>query len=180
MEDTARVRAIETAADLAALEDLYQANVDTVYSYAAARLGASGGEEVAAEVFHAAVVAFRDGKGSNVTPAWLMAVTKNKVIDRWRKAERRKAKAHLLGTPESTGWPERWSASDNREQVMEALDRLAPDQRVLLILRHVDAMPVREIAEATGRSVGATESRLARARRAFREHYERLEGRNHG
>lgn len=163
---------------VASLERLYHDNVDAVYAYAAARLGGSDGEDVTAEVFHAAVVAFRDGEEAHVTPAWLMAVTKNKVIDRWRKAERRKAKAHLLLVPNHSEWPDAWADRANRQLVMDALDKLRPDERVLLILRHVDGMSVPDIAAEAGKSVTAMESKLARARRAFRHHYEKLEARD--
>lgn len=47
---------------------------------------------------------------------------------------------------------------------------LREDQRALL-LHHVDGMTVAELADAGGRSVSATESALARARRAFRRLY---------
>lgn len=161
-----------------AFERLYVDNVDVVYSYVSARLGATDGEDVTAEVFHAAVVAFRDGRGNQVTPAWLMAVSKNKVIDRWRRAERRKAKAHLLLVPQATEWPDGWADGANRQLVMDALERLKPDERVLLILRHVDGMSVPDIAAEVGKSVIAMESKLARSRRAFRRHYENLEARD--
>jgi RNA polymerase sigma-70 factor (ECF subfamily) len=164
--------------DAEAFERLYVDNVDGVYSYASARLGATDGEDVTAEVFHAAVVAFRDGREAQVTPAWLMAVTKNKVIDRWRRAERRKAKAHLLLVPQATEWPDGWADGANRPLVMDALERLKPDERVLLILRHVDGMSVPDIAAEAGKSVTAMESKLARARRAFRRHYKKLEARD--
>jgi len=67
-----------------------------VYKYASARLGKDDGEDVTSEVFHAAADRLRKGEEDVVTPAWLMAVAKNKVIDRWRKAERRGALSHLV------------------------------------------------------------------------------------
>ena len=161
-----------------AFERVYHTNVDLVYSYAAARLGASEAEDVTSEVFHAAIVAWRDGRSAQVTPAWLMAVTKNKVIDRWRRAERRKAKAHLLSVPDSLEWPDAWADPDHRRHVIECLDQLKPRDRVLLILRHVDGMSVSDIADEAGRTVTAVESQLARARSDFRRHYKQMEERD--
>jgi RNA polymerase sigma-70 factor (ECF subfamily) len=161
-----------------AFERVYQANVDLVYSYAAARLGGSEAEDVTSEVFHAALVAWQDRKRTQITTAWLMAVTKNKVIDRWRKAERRKAKAHLLSFPQPSEWPDAWTDPHHREHVVDCLNRLGSGDRLLLILRHVDGMAVRDIAEEAGRTVTAVESQLARARRTFRRHYEQMEARD--
>jgi len=159
-------------------ERLYQANVDVVFGYAAARLGPSDAEDVTSEVFQAAVVAWRDGRQHQTTSAWLMAVTKNKVIDRWRRAERRKAKAHLLAVPDPGEWPDAWADPAHRQHVIECLDRLDPQRRTLLILRHVDGLAVPDIANAAGRTVTAVESQLARARREFRHHYEQTEERD--
>ena len=48
------------------------------------------------------------------------------------------------------------------------LKGLPGDQRTALALRYVEGMAVVEVASAMGRSVRATESLLARARRALR------------
>jgi RNA polymerase sigma-70 factor (ECF subfamily) len=57
------------------------------------------------------------------------------------------------------------------EVVHQAMRRLAPDHQAVLSLRYLDDMAVAEVAAALGRSVHATESLLARARRAFRMSY---------
>lgn len=165
------------AVDIDAFDGLYRANVRLVYAYAAARLGRDEAEDVTAEVFHAAVVAFRSGRSEQVTPAWLMAVTRNKVIDRWRKAERRMAKAHLL-RPADGELHVAWADDDRRERVLATLQALKHRHRSLLILHHVEAMPIAEIAAATDQSPAAIESALKRARAAFRRHYQRTSPEN--
>lgn len=158
----------------ASFDALYDAEFGSVYRYASARLGRSDGEEVTAEVFHAAALAHADGHESTVSPAWLMAVTRNKVIDRWRSAERHKAKRHLVWPREEDAveFPEHWTRSGNRESVLEALDRMKSRHRTLLILHHVDGMSVPEIATALGESARSVESALARARASFRRNYD--------
>jgi len=169
----------DRSAGFDAFEECYRQHVDMVFAYATARLGRSDGEDVTAEVFHAAVVAYHDGRQAQVTAAWLMAVTKNKVIDRWRQASARKAKAHLfwIGTPSE--WPDAWADPAHRQQVVSCLERLKPEDRLLLILRHVDGMSVPEIASAANRSVTAVESQLARARVEFRKNYRGIEEVDH-
>ncbi len=163
-----------TNSPIAAFDALYEAEFGSVYRYARARLGQSDGEEVTAEVFHAAALSFADGHSATVTPAWLMAVTRNKVIDRWRRAERRKAKRHLVWTREDDAveFPAHWTESGIRQSVLAALDRMKPRHRTLLILHHVDGMSVPEIADALDDSTRSIESALARARTSFRRHYD--------
>lgn len=156
------------------LERLYRRMLPTVYRFATARLGRSDGEEVTADVFHAAAIAFVDGRRTQVTDAWLMAVTKNKVIDRWRKAERRGALAHLVRPrrEDLVDFPDHWSAATQRDDVLDALDRLSSRHRALLIAHYVDGIPIPELAGHLDMSVAAVESAMARARRAFKHHFD--------
>lgn len=159
---------------LRALEDVYRSNIQMVYGYAAARLGRAEGEDVAGEVFQAAALAFAGGRAADVTPSWLMAVTRNKVIDRWRRAERRMAKAHLLEESGEVSGPLELSLDrERREHVLDTLSKLNSRHRMLLVLHHLEGQSVPEMADALGENERAVESALARARRRFRALYER-------
>jgi len=59
------------------------------------------------------------------------------------------------------------NASDSL--LRNALEQLSPNFREVLILRELDGMSYREIAEITGVSTGTVMSRLARARSCLRE-----------
>jgi len=63
---------------------------------------------------------------------------------------------------------------DGDDLAMLALAAIPRDQRLALVLRHVDELSVPEIAAALGRSIEAVESLLSRARAGFRRAY--LEG----
>lgn len=159
---------------LRALEDVYRANVQLVYGYAAARLGRADGEDVTGEVFQAAALAFAEGRADRVTPPWLMAVARNKVIDRWRRAERRMAKAHLLAPVGEVVGPLELSLDrERRDQVLDTLSELNDRHRMLLVLHHLEGQSVPEMADCLGESEHAVESALTRARRRFRAIYER-------
>ena len=56
------------------------------------------------------------------------------------------------------------AASDERERLLAVLARLPEDQRSILVLREVEGLAYREIAEALGIPEGTVMSRLARAR----------------
>lgn len=158
---------------VAELHALFDQHVATVHRYVVSRLGQDLAEEVVSEVFHAAAVAYRDGRGHQVTIAWLMATTRNKVIDQWRRAARRKAKDHLIRprAEDLVTFPEHWHEDSRRPAVLAALERCDQRHRAVLILHYVDGMTAPEIAESLGVTTAAIESLLARARRAFRRHY---------
>jgi RNA polymerase sigma-70 factor (ECF subfamily) len=59
-------------------------------------------------------------------------------------------------------------SEEMRERVKWAIDNLHEEHARVLILRYYRAMPVTRIAEQLAESRKATESRLARAREAFR------------
>lgn len=161
-------------AAVAAFDRLYNTEFETVHRYACARLGRSEGEEVTSEVFHAAAIACADGDIGALTGAWLMAVTRNKVIDRWRRAQRSRARRHLFRAREEDLMeeiPDRLARDETRAAVRGTLDRLNSRHRGLLILHYVDGMSVPEIAASLDESMRAVESALARARRAFERNY---------
>ena len=168
------VRDPETAASRAArFDELYRDMLPTVHRFAANRLGEDDAEDLASEVFHAAAVAFTDGRQDQVTPAWVMAVAKNKVIDRWRMAERRSAITlrNRAREEDFMDFPPDWNTDPRREDVLAGLDKMKPAERSLLVLHYLDGMPAPALSEALGCSLGAMESRLARARKSFRRLY---------
>ena len=56
-------------------------------------------------------------------------------------------------------------------EVRAVLDALAPEQRAVLVLRHLDGLDEAEMAEVLGVARGTVKSRLHRARAAFRERW---------
>lgn len=164
----------ENAGDAGRLDALFQDMIDPVYGFAAARVGRSEADDVTAEVFCAAASMFTIGRGDEVTPAWLMAVAKNKVIDRWRQTANRTRKAHLLRPREAAH--DAWTSDDQSGLVVEALDRLDDFSRLLLVLRYVEGYPVPEIARRIDRGTTATASALGRARKKLQRAYEAIGG----
>ena len=57
-------------------------------------------------------------------------------------------------------------------QINRAVNALAPEYRVVLILREVDGLAYNEIAEATGLTLEAVKTRLNRARAMVRQKVE--------
>ena len=164
---------------VARFESVFRAEIHRVHSYARARLGEADADDVVSDVFHAAALAIRDGNQAALSPAWLMTVTKNKVVDRWRSAQRRKARDMVLRQRDrGVKQLDDWTDPGNREQVVRTLDRMSSRHRMLLVLHYVDGVPVPEIADQLGQSVASLESALARARRSFRAEFAKQDHRS--
>ncbi len=101
-----------------------------------------------------------------------MGIARHKLVDHWRSAERDRRRLGLLRGRSEEEWtdvvfePGRSAAT---------LAWLSPMHRVLLTLRYLDDMRVPDVASLLGRSVDSTETLLMRAKRAFRDAYERME-----
>lgn len=147
----------------------YESHVDEVYGFLRVRTTAEVAEELTAEVF---IAAFKKWESvDELEPGWLMTVAKRRLIDEWRRYRRTRDRlAHLLVvTPLWHGGPE--LQTETRMTVIEVLDQLPNHQRQALVLRYLDDLSVSAVADAVGRSYGATESLLSRARRNFEKLY---------
>lgn len=133
-------------------------------------------EDITAETYLAATHHFRGGRGHEVTLPWLKVVAKRRLIDHWRRQRRLGHRLdRLRSEAEATGVAiesdDDTPGSDDRQAVYDALQSLPDEQRLVLVLKHLDALPVAEIARMIERTPKATESLLGRARRAFRQSY---------
>jgi RNA polymerase sigma-70 factor (ECF subfamily) len=120
--------------------------------------------------------------GFNVM-AWLHRVASNICLSQLRTARR----VQLVDTAGETmqseedgrraGQPEAaYEITHARELFGRVVRRLPVQQRVCLVLREVEGLSYRDIADRLAVSPGSIESLLFRARRRFRDEYLRLEG----
>lgn len=100
--------------------------------------------------------------------AWLSALAKNAFIDHYRAQRRRDRFVSLEEMPASLA-PEDTSAGQLSEILREALAALPPEERELMQAAYIDKRPLRELADASGLTYKAVESRLARLRLKLKE-----------
>jgi RNA polymerase sigma-70 factor (ECF subfamily) len=106
---------------------------------------------------------------------WLLSIAQHKIADFWRGLKRSLKHrapevAQALEKIDETAIPENlMKTAEMRRIVAEALDRLDEEYSRVLILRYLEDLPVRTIAEKLGHSESAIESRLSRAREALRK-----------
>ncbi|HUR42716.1 MAG TPA: RNA polymerase sigma factor [Aestuariivirga sp.] len=102
--------------------------------------------------------------------AWLYAVLRNLFISGLRRESRSlvvKTVDDLVGTEGAVA-----ASQEERMSVFlvaEALDRLPPQHREVIVLVGLEEMSYRDVAEITGVPVGTVMSRLSRARVSLRQ-----------
>lgn len=108
-------------------------------------------------------------RGEAAPLSWVVAIARNKVRDRFKR--RTAVDLHeALDRLEDRPIPDALAASDEaRRLVRRALEALPAEYARLLRWRYLEGASVRSMAERLGESEKAAESRLHRAREAFRE-----------
>ncbi|MCZ7533278.1 MAG: RNA polymerase sigma factor [Acidimicrobiia bacterium] len=166
------IKPIDESASTATFETLYERLLPVVYGYFLRRVGGDVAlaEDLTQETFLSAV---KTMPGTLASPeAWIITVARRRLVDHIRHKNRRPRTVSRDVDVASPGWPPDWSVDERR--LVVALSRLASSQRLVLILHYVDGFSVREVAQRVGRSVVATESLLARGRRALRSRFEEV------
>ena len=110
-----------------------------------------------------------EGPGDPNTPLlpWLFTIIRNRWVDRQRRSRTEGIVIDIDDHPEvigTGGEDERVDTRQTLERVQQAIDRLQPEQRELLLLVCVEQMSYKEAASVTGVPIGTVMSRLARAR----------------
>lgn len=130
-------------------------------------------EDIVQDAMLRAFRAFDDFRGGDVKP-WLLAIVRNCCRNAGSDTRRR---AHTP-LPDDDGGaiasgdddPEVQAARASESRKLNAAIALLPDEfREVLILREMEEMSYREIAESTGAPIGTVMSRLARARAMLKE-----------
>jgi RNA polymerase sigma-70 factor (ECF subfamily) len=180
----ARMRAGEAAA----FEEFAAGYLPGLYRFALRRLGPD--RELVRDLVQAtackAIERLASYRGEAPLFTWLCACCRNEIGMHFRRRDRRPREAELdeatasdaprggAGASVSAGPEERLLRLEVAELVHAALDRLPPAYARAVEWRYLEELPVPEIARRLESSYKATESLLSRARKAFRQAYERL------
>jgi RNA polymerase sigma-70 factor, ECF subfamily len=155
--------------DTSAFLQLYDDALPHVYGYLARRCAnVATAEDLTAETFMAAVAALRNSAEPDLNTAWLIGTARHKMIDHWRRTERRKEE--LTDLWDDLAVPDPNDAPIDAAAALDVLGQLAPHHRAVLTLRYIDDLAVGDVAATMGRTVHATEALLTRAKAAFRNY----------
>ena len=115
--------------------------------------------------------------------AWLLRIVTNACYDQLRRAKRRPASSlddmlvdpdHSVMLTDAGESPEDYALRQDLGRVIQnGLDELPSEQRLAVILYDIQGFSYREIAQATGVSLGTVKSRLSRGRARLRDYLQR-------
>ena len=153
----------------AVLVDAYK---DMVFNIAFRMLGdADAAKDMAQESFIAAYNALGDFKFNSKFSSWLYRIVVNKCRDHFRAGRETVTVDEIcefVAGPDRS--PEQAAACrQTGDAVQQALNRLPPDYREVIILKHIEGFDYQEIAETLGVSIGALKVRAHRGREMLRK-----------
>lgn len=150
-------RTMRTTLDIAAIaRDHY----DVVFRFCAHRIGKDSAADAAQETFLTAQRALARFRGDSTLKTWLLGIANNEC--------RRMARSRRLETPTI----ELTDAADNspfeqamvdRHSLQEALNKLSPEHREVVLLHEVEGLSYDEAAAVIGVPAGTVKSRLHHA-----------------
>jgi RNA polymerase sigma-70 factor (ECF subfamily) len=149
---------------------------------------AEAAEDVTHDAFVSALAGFAAYRGGDAR-AWILTIVRRKAYD-WLRARARGRLVPLSAAAMADGENELEFDMPDPDQespeqalirkgeaagVRAALDMLSPKLREVLVLREMEELSYREIAEVTATPIGSVMSRLARARGQLAEAWRRLQ-----
>lgn len=160
-------------------ERIVLVHLDAVFRAAVAICGRRDlADDLAQATFLKAFERFETFRTGTHAKAWLFQILRNHWIDQLRRRKTSGASVSLdeervddRPHVEQTVWSDARDLLENfgDDQVIEALNRLPEDQRLVLYLVDVEQLSHQEVAEIVGVAVGTIKSRTSRARRLLKE-----------
>jgi RNA polymerase sigma factor (sigma-70 family) len=130
------------------------------------------------EAFARALAALGTVDPESSVRAWLCAIACNLIRDSARRAKVRRVvgagrtedgDALDIRDPRQQPVLDALAGAEQARLVEEALDRLEPDARAIVVLRDIEGLSYGEIAQALGLSLGTVKSRVHRARMELKD-----------
>jgi RNA polymerase sigma-70 factor (ECF subfamily) len=141
-----------------AFRALYDSYGGRVHGYVRGK-GAPEPDEVTNDVFAQAFTSLHRFDGDEAAfRSWLFTVAHRRLVDAYRRASKEAQALPYDVEADSREEPSAEAGALDRlgeERVRQLLDRLAPDQRDVLLLRLVGDLTVDQVAEALGKRPGA-------------------------
>ncbi len=171
MQDISRdVLTRAAGGDLAAFEEIYRAASGFVYGIAFRITGSrEDTEEVTQDVFLKIHEHLKDFRFGSSFRTWAYRITVNTAVNVYRRNKRLGARRADFEPVAATavapdGTEERLEKADRERLVTGLLAGLNPEQRACVVLREIEGLSYREIAETLKINLNTVRSRLKRAR----------------
>jgi RNA polymerase sigma-70 factor (ECF subfamily) len=160
--------------DVQAFGKLYTSHVTRIYRYAFYNVRhKQHAEDITQEVFLKAWKAIKSCKGKEKTfSSWLYRIAHNLIIDKIRKRQRELSGVTEIAT-DIIDTSSNLEAGLEKKDLLKEMDYLPSNQRQVIILKFIQGMDNREIAEIMGKSTGAIRIMQMRALTALKDRLNR-------
>ena len=167
--------------DLEALDELLRAVQPQLYRYSMKMCRhEQDAEDVLQDSLMTLARSFRDFRGASSLSTWLFSIARSFCIKKRRRSKFAPTHEESLDglsptdqqrITSQTPTPDAYlESAEIWRQVQWALHRIEPDYREVLVLRDIEGLSAKEVAEVVGLSVAAVKSRLHRSRLQLRDH----------
>lgn len=137
-------------------------------------------EDMTQEVFFKAYRKLSQFEGRSSLSTWLYRIAVTTCLNEKRRRSRRPTVSStpiedMVETLPADSSEEKWLSQIEKSRLTEALAQLKEAQREVLILRELEQLSYKEIAQKIGISLSATKMRIQRARLALQTVYRKLD-----
>lgn len=166
--------------DLEAYREIVKRYEGLVYNICMKFLGSpEDAEEVAQDSLLQVFRKIHQFQGKSAFKTWLYKIVQNYCRNRIskiiRKREVQEAYEEHAKEDIAAGTVDGSNASEKSAHIQEALNKLKPKEKEIIIYKFISGMTLQEISEVTGIGVSAAKMRYYRALDAFKEAYARTE-----
>jgi len=174
------------AGDTRAWEELLRIHSRKIYNLCYRFSGqAQDSEDLTQEIFikiYQTLRSYDPAQGTFQT--WLNRIARNHLVDHYRRTRRDRLTSSLQdeeirlsqSSGPGTSPAEQVESRERKELLQAALDKLSPDMREAVILRDLQDLDYREIAQVLGVAEGTVKSRINRGRLELARVLKRMEG----
>jgi len=129
-------------------------------------------EELTQDIFIDFIEALRDFRFQSSLKTFLFSIARHKIVDQIRKKKIKnilfsRLPSYIVEGLKTVFIDEEIDKKELREKIIKVLDNLPNDYRLILRLKYVEGVKIKEIANKLKMNFKATESLLFRARKSF-------------
>src|SRR3990167_10237033 len=129
-------------------------------------------EEIAQDVFIDFIEALRDFRFQSSLKTFLFSIARHKIVDQIRKKKLKsilfsKLPSYIIESLKAVFIDEEIDKKELKEKISKIINSLPNDYQLILRLKYIEGVKIKEISEKLKMNFKATESLLFRARKSF-------------
>ena len=149
-----------TSRELKDIAAIARDHYDTVFRFCARRVGMDAAADTAQETFITAQRVLANFKGASSISTWLLGIAHNECR---RMARKRRCEPPVIQLVDSGSSERNEDTLINRHALQDALSKLSPEHREVVLLHEAEGLTYEEAAIVLGIPVGTVKSRLHHA-----------------